>query len=85
MKYCYLLIISILILISCSEAPKPSLRQGAFYTEEQGAAELKKLESMYSSRGEWEARKEMLKRKHPERDEFITFANPNTTERRFGR
>ena len=40
---------------------KPALRQGAFYTEEQGAAELKKLESMYSSREQWEPRKQMLK------------------------
>ena len=61
MKYCYLLIISLLILISCNETSKPSLRQGAFYTEEQGAAELKKLESMYSNREQWETRKQLLK------------------------
>lgn len=61
MKYTYFLIISLLILSGCSENQKPALRQGAFYTEEQGAAELKKLESMYSSREQWEPRKQMLK------------------------
>ena len=45
----------------CSESQKPALRQGDFYTEEQGAAELKKLESMYSNREQWEPRKKMLK------------------------
>ncbi len=61
MKYTYFLIISLLILSGCSENQKPALRQGAFYTEEQGATELKKLESMYSSREQWEPRKQMLK------------------------
>jgi hypothetical protein len=61
MKYIFLSIISLLILCSCSESQKPTLRQGAFYTEEQGSAELKKLESMYSSREQWEPRKQMLK------------------------
>jgi uncharacterized protein len=61
MKNSFLIIISLFILFSCTESPKPALRQGAFYTEEQGAAELKKLESMYSSRGQWESRKQMLK------------------------
>ena len=61
MKYSFLTIISLLILCSCTESQKPALRQGAFYTEEQGAAELKKLESMYSSREQWEPRKQMLK------------------------
>ncbi len=61
MKYTYFVIISLLILSGCSENQKPALRQGAFYTEEQGAAELKKLESMYSSREQWEPRKQMLK------------------------
>ena len=61
MKYIFLSIISLLIICGCSESQKPALRQGAFYTEEQGAAELKKLESMYSSREQWEPRKQMLK------------------------
>jgi uncharacterized protein len=61
MKYSYLPVLSLLIIFSCTESPKPALRQGAFYTEEQGAAELKKLESMYSSREQWETRKQMLK------------------------
>ena len=61
MKYSFLTIISLLILCSCTESQKPALRQGAFYTEEQGAAELKKMESMYSSREQWEPRKQMLK------------------------
>lgn len=46
---------------SCSEPQKPVLRQGAFYTEAQGAAELKKLEGLYTSREQWEPRKQMLR------------------------
>jgi hypothetical protein len=61
MKYSFLTIITLLILCSCTESQKPTLRQGAFYTEEQGAAELKKMESMYSTREQWEPRKQMLK------------------------
>jgi hypothetical protein len=61
MKYCYLLIISLVILYGCGKSQKPALRQGNFYTEAQGAAELKKLESLYSTREQWEARKKMLR------------------------
>jgi dienelactone hydrolase len=61
MKYSYLLIISLVIFSGCTKNQKPTLRQGNFYTEAQGAAELKKLESMYSNRDQWEARKKMLK------------------------
>ncbi|MBK8882933.1 MAG: acetylxylan esterase [Bacteroidales bacterium] len=52
---------SIVLLAACKNEQKPVLRQGAFYTEEQGAAELKKLESMYSTSEQWEPRKKMLK------------------------
>ncbi len=61
MKYSYLLIISLVILSGCAKSQKPTLRQGDFYTEVQGATELKKLESMYSNREQWEARKKMLR------------------------
>jgi uncharacterized protein len=61
MKYFYLVMISLVILPGCVKSQKPTLRQGNFYTEAQGAAELKKLESMYSNREQWEARKKMLK------------------------
>lgn len=62
MKYSYLLIISLFIFSGCSKSQKPVLRQGDFYTVEQGAAELKKLESMYSNREQWEARRKMLRK-----------------------
>jgi hypothetical protein len=61
MKYIFFAVISIYLFSSCTKSQKPLLRQGNFYTEEQGAAELKKMESMYSSREQWESRKQMLK------------------------
>jgi uncharacterized protein len=61
MRKSFLSILGILILFSCTNNQKPTLRQGNFYTEEQGKAELKKMESMYSNRQEWETRKEMLR------------------------
>jgi uncharacterized protein len=61
MKYIYPFLISLVILSGCAKSQKPTLRQGDFYTEAQGSAELKKLESMYSNREQWEARKKMLK------------------------
>jgi len=48
-------------MVSCNTNQKPVLRQGAFYTVEQGKAELKKLESMYSGKEQWETRKQMLR------------------------
>ena len=62
---------------------KPALRQGDFYTEEQGAAELKKLESMYNNREQWETTETDAKGKHPERDEFVSSSNPYTSECRY--
>lgn len=61
MKYTYLLILCLLAFSCSSKTQKPSLRQGNFYTVEQGTAELKKLESMYSTREQWESRKKMLR------------------------
>jgi uncharacterized protein len=61
MKCSYFIIIGLLILCNCLYGQKPGLKQGAFYTEEQGAAELKKLESIYSSRQQWEQRRKMLR------------------------
>lgn len=61
MKYSYLIPICFLFLCSCSKSQKPTLRQGEYYTVEQGTAELKKMESMYSNLEQWEARRKMLK------------------------
>jgi uncharacterized protein len=61
MKYSYLILIILAVLTGCSKSQKPTLRQGNFYTVEQGAAELKKLESMYSNKEQWEARRKMLR------------------------
>jgi uncharacterized protein len=62
MKTRFLTIVACLILTSaCKTDQKTALHQGAFYTEEQGAAELKKLESLYSNSQEWEKRKALLK------------------------
>ena len=61
MKTSIFSILILLFLFSCQNKQKPGLRQGDFYTEEQGKAELKKLESMYSSKEEWEVRKQLLR------------------------
>lgn len=54
-------IVIALFICSCVTNQKPVLRQGNFYTEEQGKEELKKMESIYSNREEWEARKQLLR------------------------
>jgi hypothetical protein len=61
MKSSILLFIAIVLLWSCTSKQEPALRQGNFYTEEEGKAELKKLESMYNNSVEWESRKQMLR------------------------
>jgi len=61
MKYTLISIIVLLALSGCRTEKKPTLRQGYFYTLEQGTAELKKLDSMYSTKAEWETRKTMLR------------------------
>lgn len=62
MKTIILIIAAFLMLLSsCKTDQKPTLRQGYFYTLEQGKDELKKLESMYSNSQQWEKRKKMLK------------------------
>lgn len=53
--------LALVFLVSCQSVQKPGLRQGNFYTEEQGKAELKKMESMYSNKEQWEPRKQMLR------------------------
>ncbi len=50
------------LLLGCQVKPqKPTLRQADFYTEDQGKAELAKLEKMYTTKAEWETRKALLK------------------------
>ena len=61
MKTRFLLIVALLVFFSCKTDQKPVLRQGDFYTEEQGKAELRKMESMYNNKKEWEKRKLMLR------------------------
>lgn len=60
MKNLFIAIVAFLA-VGCQQQQKPMLRQGDFYTQEQGKAELKKLESMYSTQAEWEARKQLLR------------------------
>ena len=58
MKTRILLIAAFLTLLaSCKTDQKPTLRQGYFYTLEQGKAELKKLETMYNN-----SKKERIKK-----------------------
>ncbi|MBI5009432.1 MAG: acetylxylan esterase [Bacteroidia bacterium] len=55
--------VMLLLFIGCtSKTEKPLLRQGAYYTEEQGLAELKKMENMFSNAAQWEARKKLLRK-----------------------
>jgi uncharacterized protein len=61
MKTKILLILYLGFFASCGQSGKPLLRQGAFYTVEEGKAELKKLESMYSDKMAWETRRQMLR------------------------
>jgi uncharacterized protein len=53
--------ITLTLLISCESGKKPGLPQSEYYLEEQGKAELRKLESMYSNKEEWEPRKLLLR------------------------
>jgi len=62
MKTLFYSIAIILIVTSCKNNQEPTLRQGNFYTEEQGLAELKKLESMYGNSREWETRKKLVRK-----------------------
>jgi hypothetical protein len=62
MKTGILIIFAILMFFpACKPDQKPALRQGYFYTLEQGKEELKKMESMYSNSQQWEKRKQMLR------------------------
>jgi uncharacterized protein len=61
MKITVAVALLLLTLSSCNRQQKSVLRQGYFHTVEQGTAELKKLESMYKTRDEWETRKKMLR------------------------
>ena len=60
-KSTFFICLILLSLSGCQTNQKPTLRQGAFYTVEQGKAELKKLESMYSDKTAWETRKQLLR------------------------
>lgn len=61
MKSSLLSVIMVFFLFSCITAQKPVLRQGEYYTEEQGKAELEKMKGLYSDKAEWEIRKQMLR------------------------
>lgn len=50
-----------LILLGCQNKQNPGLRQGKFNAEAQGKSELKKLESLYSNKAEWETCKFLLR------------------------
>ena len=63
MKYILWTITCVIILAGCTKKQEPALRQGNFYTEEEGKAELRKLESMYDNTAEWETRKKLLRAK----------------------
>ncbi len=63
MKTSFLSILMVIILFGCKNTAEdaPVLRQDQYYTHEEGAAELAKLESMYSDKEAWEKRKLMLR------------------------
>ena len=61
-KLNYLLLLLIIALMTgCREKKTPDLSQDEKYLEEQGKEELRKLESLYSNKEEWEARKPILR------------------------
>lgn len=53
-----------MMFISCknNKVSDPVLRQGQYYTEEQGKEELARLESMYENKVQWERRRKMLRK-----------------------
>jgi hypothetical protein len=63
MKTSLLSILLILLLLGCKDTKDkgPVLRQDQYYTEEQGKAELTKLESMYKNKAQWEKRRKLLR------------------------
>ena len=64
MKTVLFSILIVIFLFGCKISPEQGqvvLRQGQYYTHEQGKAELERLESFYSDKTEWEARKELLR------------------------
>ena len=63
MKSILISILLVLLLLGCKNTKEqaPVLRQGQYYTHEEGKAELDKLKSMYSNKAEWEERKQLLR------------------------
>ena len=63
MKTSLLSILFLIFLFGCKNTVEqdPVLRQGQYYTHEEGEAELAQLESMYSNKAEWEERKQLLR------------------------
>jgi hypothetical protein len=63
MKTSLLSMLLVVFLFSCKNSVEqgPVLRQDQYYTHEEGAAELAKLEKMYSNKAEWEKRKQLLR------------------------
>ena len=59
-NYC-LLIFVMALLAGCREKKPSDLSKDEKYLEEQGKEELRKLESLYSNKEEWEARKPILR------------------------
>jgi dienelactone hydrolase len=49
-------------LVACDTNIEPGLKQGWFYTEQEGRDELVRLEKMYSSKRKWEKRRKMLRK-----------------------
>ncbi len=65
MKKSLLSLLFILLIFGCKNSPQQEqvvLRQGQYYTHEEGKAELELLETLYSDKKEWEARKEILRK-----------------------
>jgi uncharacterized protein len=56
-----LLILTMALTAGCREKKTPGNLQDEKYLEEQGKVELKKLETLYSNKEEWEARKQQLR------------------------
>jgi hypothetical protein len=60
-KTCFISVLILILLLSCQRGQKPNLSENDPVLEKQGKAELKKLESMYSNKEEWEKRKLILR------------------------
>jgi hypothetical protein len=61
MKSSLIAVIIMMFFCSCMSGHTPVLRQGDYYTAEQGQQELEKMKGLYSNKEDWEKRRQLLR------------------------